>query len=162
VAIILTVNHRPYQVSDTERVITVFHSSIHSLAAPFYNAEQLTAWAPDEMDVARWQKRFASLHTIIAEHGGVIAGFVSYEDNGHLDLLFTHPDFARQGVATRLYKQAEAAMLVAGASRVFAEASLAARTFFESCGFEIDHEEEIECRGVPLRRFAMQKQICNE
>ena len=159
--IVLSVHHRSYQSSDFDHVLAVFHASIHSLAAPFYNAEQLAAWAPDEMDVARWQQRLASLHTIVAEHDGVMAGFVSYEDNGHLDLLFTHPDFARQGVATRLYKQAEAAMLVAGASRVFTEASLAARAFFESCGFEIDHEEVVECRGLPLRRFSMQKQICN-
>ena len=111
------------------------------------------------MDAGRWRQRLASVHTIVAEHNGVIAGFASYEHSGHLDLLFTHPAFARRGVATGLYRRVESALLAAGVSRVFTEASLAARPFFERCGFEIDSEEIVECRGEQLRRYAMHKQL---
>jgi putative acetyltransferase len=103
--------------------------------------------------------RFGSFYTIVAEHDGFSAGFASYEYSGHLDLLFTHPTFARQGVAMRLYRRAESAMLAAGVSRVFTEASLAARPLFEHCGFEIDCEEIVECRGAQLRRYTMHKLI---
>jgi putative acetyltransferase len=150
---------RPYETSDLEQVMDVYRESIHTLAAPFYSAEQLAAWAPQKADAGRWRQRLASVHTIVAEHDKVIAGFVSYEHGGHLDFLFTHPAFARQGVATRLYRRAESAMLAADVSRVFTEASLAARPFFERCGFEIDHEEIVECRGAQLRRYVMHKQI---
>jgi putative acetyltransferase len=150
---------RSYETSDLERVIEVYRASIHSLAAPFYTAEQLEAWAPQKTDAGRWQERLAKVHTIVAEHEGTIAGFASYELNGHLDLLFTHPSFARQGIATRLYGRVESAMIAAGVSRAFTEASLAARPFFERCGFEVDHEELVECRGAQLRRYAMHKQI---
>ena len=150
---------RPYETSDLEQVMAVYHASIHSLAADFYTAEQLAAWSPPTQDAVRWQKRLAPLRTIVAEHEGVIAGFASYELNGHLDLLFTHPAFARQGVATRLYRRAKAALIDAGVPRIFTEASLAARPFFERCGFRVDREELVDCGGVKLRRFVMHKEI---
>ena len=153
------VNIRPYQRSDLEQVIAVYGASIHSLAAPFYTAEQLDAWAPRNPHAGRWQQRLAALQTIIAEHDGILAGFASYELNGHLDLLFTHPTFARQGVATRLYRCVESALSAASVTRVFTKASLAARPFFERCGFQIDAEEIVECRGVQMRRYAMHKLI---
>ena len=137
----------------------MYGASVHSLAAPFYTAEQLAAWAPHAPDVGRWQQRLAPLHTVVAEHDGVIAGFASYELDGHLDFLYTHPAFARQGVATRLYRHVESALRAAAVSRVFTEASLAARPFFERCGFQVDVDELAECRGAQLRRYAMHKQI---
>jgi putative acetyltransferase len=155
------VNQRPYQPSDLSQVIEVYTASIRCLAAPFYTAEELAAWAPAVPDVVRWQQRLAPLHTIIAEHEGILAGFASYDHDGHLDLLYTHPDFARRSVATRLYFHVESALRTLGVWRVFTEASLAARPFFEHHGFELDTEELVECRGAHLRRFAMHKQLCN-
>jgi len=152
-------NLRPYAPTDLLRVVEVFGSSIHSLAAPFYTAEQLSAWAPTAPDIAGWERRLEALHTVIAEQNDIIAGFASYEDDGHLDLLFTHPAFARRGVATRLYLQVESALRTAQVAKIFTEASLAARPFFENHGFQVDAEELVERRGVQLRRFAMHKKI---
>jgi putative acetyltransferase len=151
---------RPYETSDLKQIMAVYHASIHSLAAPFYTAEQLDAWAPPKMDVERWRQRLASVRTIVAEDNGRIAGFASYELSGHLDFLFTHPAFARRGVAMRLYRLVESLMLAAGLSTVFTEASLAARPFFERQGFKVDAEEFSECRGQKLRRLRMSKKIC--
>ena len=152
-------NIRSFGLADLEQVIAVHGVSVHTLAAPFYTAEQLTAWAPQNPDVGLWRHRLASFHTIVAEHDGVVAGFVSYDLNGHLDLLYTHPAFARQGVATSLYRRVESALCAAGVSRVFTEASLAAQRFFEHCGFQTDVEELVDCGGVQLRRYVMHKQI---
>jgi putative acetyltransferase len=155
-------NERPYQPADLLCVVEVYGASIRLLAAPYYTAEQLSAWAgPSIPDGAYWRQRLAPLHTIVAEHDDILVGFGSYEDDGHLDFLFTHPDFARRGVATRLLQRIESAFRSAGVCRIFTEASLAARPFFEHHGFQVDAEELIECRGVQLRRFAMHKQIPN-
>ncbi|MSU62556.1 MAG: GNAT family N-acetyltransferase [Pedosphaera sp.] len=151
-------DERPYEPSDLEQIIAVYGASIHSLAAPFYTAEQLAAWAPQNPDVNRWQQRLASLHTIIMEHDGIIAGFASYQLDGYLDFLFTHPAFARKGVATRLCRRVEAGLSAATVSRVFTKASLVARLFFERRGFLVDFEELVECGGVQLRRYEMHKQ----
>ena len=154
-----SVHMRPYTQSDVESLIGVYTAAIHSLAAPYYTPEQLDAWAPPNQDAGKWRERLASVQTLVAEHDGIIAGFASYKLDGHLFLLFTHPNFARQGVATRLCRRVESALRATGVTRIFTEASLAGQPFFEHCGFELGLEELVECRGVRLRRFHMHKQI---
>src|SRR5580765_5819527 len=124
-------NLRPFESIDLPRVIEIYTASIRSLAAQYYTPEQIAAWAPVPPDAARWQKRLTLLHTIVAEFDGVLAGFASYTLEGYLDFLFTHPDFARRGVASRLYLSVEGALRAAGVSRVCTHASLAARPFFD-------------------------------
>lgn len=156
-------SERPYQPSDLPCIAATYKASIHTLAAPYYSPEQLAAWAPLEVpDLARWELRIAPLHTIVSEADGIVAGFASYTDDGYLDLLFVHPDYARRGVATRLCARVEAALRAGGATRVFTHASLAARPFFDRQGFHRDAEECVECRGTYLRRFAMHKSLCGE
>jgi putative acetyltransferase len=153
---------RPYDYTDLPRVMEIYTASIRSLAASYYSPEQIAAWAPVPPDAARWQERLSHLHTIVAETDGVLAGFASYTHDGYLDFLFTHPTFARRGVATRLYQRVELALRTVRAPRVTTHASLAARPFFDRHGFQLDAEEWIECRGAYLRRFAMHKQLRNE
>jgi putative acetyltransferase len=139
-----------------------YTASIRSLAAPYYSPEQIAAWAPVPPDPVRWEQRLSHLHTIVAESSGVLAGFASYTPDGYLDFLFTHPAFARLGVATSLYQRVESALRAVNVQRVTTIASLAARPFFDRQGFQLDGEECVECRGLFLRRFAMHKQLRNE
>lgn len=158
----LTVHVRPYNSTDLPSVVETYTASIHSLASSYYSAEQIAAWAPVATDAARWQERLSHLYTIVAESDRVIAGFASYTDAGYLDFLFTHPNFARRGVATNLYHCFESAVIALGVRTVTTHASLAARPFFDRQGFQLDAEEFAECRGVYLRRFAMHKQLVND
>jgi putative acetyltransferase len=152
-------NIRPYNTTDLSAVMETYKAAIHSLAAPYYSPEQLAAWAPVPPDAARWEERLSRLHTIVAESEGVVAGFTSYTHEGYLDFLFTHPAFARRGVATHLYGSAESAMRALGVQRVTTFASLAARPFFDRQGFQVERQELAECRGIFLQRFAMSKQL---
>ena len=153
---------RSYEPADLPGVIEIYTASIRSLAASYYSREQLAAWAPIPADTARWEKRLAPLCIIVAEIDGRLAGFASYTDGGYLDHLFTDPAFARRGVATGLYQCVEEALRAGGAPKVTTLASLAGRPFFDRQGFRVDREENVECRGVYLRRFAMHKPIGNE
>jgi putative acetyltransferase len=153
------VNLRPFQPPDLEQVIGVYRAAIHTLAAPFYTAEELSAWVPQQMDADKWRQRLASVRAIVAEEGGAVAGFLTYDLTGHIDMLFIHPRFARQGLATRLYLDAEGELRKAPISTVFAEASRAGRPFFERQGFQVDAEEFSECRGQKLHRLRMSKKI---
>src|SRR5207248_10780966 len=111
-------NERPYESADLPSVIETYTASIRLLAAPYYTPEQIAAWAPIPPDTARWQERLSHLHTIVAESDGVLAGFASYTHDGYLDFLFTHPAFARRGVATKLYQHVESALRAVSAPRV--------------------------------------------
>lgn len=153
------VNERPYASSDLPGVMETYTAAIRTLAAPYYTPEQIAVWAPVPPDAARWEERLARLHTIVAESDGVLAGFTSYTQEGYLDFLFTHPAFARRGVASRLYQRVESALHTAGTPCVTTRASLVSRPFFERHGFQLDGEECIECRGVWLRWFAMHKPL---
>ncbi len=153
---------RPYESKDLPSVIETYTTSIRCLAAPYYSPEQLAAWAPSPSDARRWQERLARLHTIVAESRGAVAGFASYTLEGYLDFLFTHPTFARRGVASLLYGHVESALRAAGTPCISAHVSLAARPFFDRHSFQLDDEECVECRGAYLRRFAMHKQLRNE
>jgi putative acetyltransferase len=153
----LQLKTRPRKADDLAALIATYSASIRELAAPYYSPEQIAAWAPVTPDLARWEERLAALSTVVAESDGFLAGFVSYRHGGYLDLLCTHPTYARCGVGSLLYRTAESALRRLGIARITTHASLAARRFFEQQSFSVDAEECVECRGVLLRRFAMHK-----
>lgn len=153
---------RPYSESDLEAVARLFTDSVHHLADKYYDPDQLAAWAPQPPDLSSWAARLASVETLVAEIDGKLAGFISYELNGHIDLLFTSPMECRRGVASELFRHAEAALAGRGASELFTEASLAARPFFERFGFKITEEQRVQRNGVTLVRYAMRKSLVNQ
>src|SRR5437764_737275 len=144
-------NERPYESADLPSVIETYTASIRVLAAPYYSPEQIAAWAPIPPDAARWEERLAHLHTIVTESNGVLAGFASYTLEGYLDFLFTHPEFARHGVASNLYHRVESALRAVNTPRVTNLASLPARPFFNGHGFHLDRVKRVACRGHYLR-----------
>ena len=77
-------------------------------------------------------------------------------------MMFVHARFQGRGVATALLRQVEAAALEAGLSRVFTEASITARPFFLSRGFELIAEQTVECEGQWLTNFRMHKRLARD
>ena len=151
---------RDYREDDAEGLAAVFTDSVHALAAPAYAAGQRSAWAPVPPDVRGWRTRFGVLRTIVAEEGGVLLGFISYERDGHIDLLYTAPAAARKGVASALLAEAVARLSAAGeATELFTEASLVAVPFFLRHGFAITEDQVVVRRGVSFRRCAMRRRV---
>lgn len=150
---------RPYMQTDFEAVVSLFTASVHGLAENHYNAEQIAAWAPVRPDLTAWQERLKRLSTIVADDHGELAGFLSYEPDGHIDLLFIAPHRARCGVASMLYSEAESALISTGVKVLHTEASLVARPFFERRGFSVQDEQVVNRQGATLRRYAMRKPI---
>ncbi|MCO6412681.1 MAG: GNAT family N-acetyltransferase [Thiogranum sp.] len=149
---------RRYRAADTEGLAAVFTSSVHALAVDQYDAAQRHAWASLPPDLDEWRQRFEGLHTIVAEEAGSYLGFISYEENGHIDLLYTAPGAARKGVASALLREAVTQLSTAGDTpELFTEASLVAVPFFSRHGFEITEEQTLVRRGVSFQRFAMRR-----
>lgn len=150
---------RPCQPPDLEPLLALFTASVHGLGRAHYDPAQLAAWAPPAPDLAGWKQRLERAHTLVAEVDGQLAGFLSCQLDGHIDLLFVAPDHARRGVATRLFAQAQAMLVAAGIRELTTEASLVARPFFERQGFIVHETQSVERQGVVLRRHAMRKQL---
>jgi putative acetyltransferase len=150
---------RSYRESDVEAIAELFTASVHELACRHYDATQLAAWAPRPPDLNGWVARLAGLKTLVAEVDMKLAGFISYEQSGHIDLLYVSPLHSCHGIASALYRRAEAALCSDGVSELFTEASKTARPFFERQGFHVIEEQTIKRRGVSFVRFGMRKSI---
>ena len=150
---------RSYREANLAAIADLFTASVHSLAVGHYDAVQRAAWAPQPPDLTYWRERLRSMQTLIAEEDGALAGFIAYEQNGHIDLLFTAPEYARRGVASLLYRHVESALLILGVEALFTEASLVARPFFERQGFRVEEEQHVKVRGAWFRRYAMRKPV---
>lgn len=150
---------RAYPVSDLSGLVDLFNASVHGLTGDQYPAAQRSAWAPDAPDLAEWGKRLQKGHVYVAEMGAALAGFIAYESDGHIDLLYTSPDHAGRGVASALMHYAESALKSRGRDQVYTEASRVARRFFEHQGFQVEEEQTLLRNGVELPGFAMRKKL---
>ena len=155
---------RPYTHADLGAVAQLFTDAIHGLAVSHYDEVQRAAWAPRPPDLSLWERRLKPIQVLVAqdaENGDALLGFIGYENNGHIDLMFTSPTAARRGIASRLLGRAEAALRTFDVQELFTEASLLGRPFFERQGFTVKEEQHIELRGAQFRRFAMVKAMAH-
>jgi len=150
---------RRHNEADLRSLAELFTETVWRVNIRDYSLEQIAAWAPQSPDLDWWRKRVAGLSFWIAELDGCLAGFCGLGPDGHLDLLYTDYRFQRRGVARSLYQQVEADARTAGIRRLFTEASITARPFFEAMGFRVLREQHVELRGVTFRNYAMEKSI---
>ncbi|MEC7816575.1 MAG: GNAT family N-acetyltransferase [Pseudomonadota bacterium] len=150
---------RGYRIQDLSPLVRLFTESVHQLTATAYDETQRYAWASRTPHLDTWRDRLDLLETLIAEDGENLAGFISFEPNGHIDLIFTAPNYARKGVASALYQEAENRLSKAGVKELMTEASVVARPFFERQGFTVEEEQRVTVRGVHMLRFAMRKRL---
>jgi putative acetyltransferase len=153
---------RAYTDADLAAVAQLFTNAIHGLAVSHYDEAQRKAWAPQPPDLGIWERRLKPLKVLVAQdakNADALLGFVGYEEDGHIDLMFTSPSAARRGVASQLLGRAEAALRGLGVAGLYTEASLLGRPFFARRGFTVKEEQHIELRGAQFRRFAMVKAL---
>jgi putative acetyltransferase len=150
---------RLYEKRDLQAVAALYTDSVHQLTGSRYNLEQREAWAPMPPDLKQWRFRLRSLHTLVADVRTQVVGFLSYQPDGYIDLLYVKPGFERTGIATRLYKCVEEILVKSGVGSAYTEASLIARPFFKGCGFHATTFEEIKRGSAILQRWVMYKSL---
>jgi putative acetyltransferase len=150
---------RPLRSTDIVTMIEVFRASVRLTARRDYSEEQVRAWAPDEIDADTWAKRYDTRLAWVAEIETHVVGFIELKARGHLDMLYVHPAHQRQGVATALLAQLEAAAREEGAETLFTEASITARPFFERRGFILIAPQTVTVRGERFVNFRMEKRL---
>ena len=148
---------REFRPTDLEDVVALFTASVRGLAAGDYKEQQLQAWAPEPADLEHWRRKIDGQNLLLAEQDGELLGMVGYEDDGHVDVLFTHPDHARQGVAGQLHHEAVRLLGQNGVRELFTESSEVARPFFERHGYVVEQREVVVARGVELHRYRMRR-----
>lgn len=148
---------RAYRPTDLDCVIAIFVGAIREVAARDYDAAQIEGWA--QVDRQRWAVRRLSRPTWIALFGQKPVGFSDLEPDGHLDMMFVHPDHQGVGVASALLAAVEAAAGAQGLPRIFTEASITAKPFFARRGFSVLGPQLVGAPGQQLMNFRMEKRL---
>ena len=146
---------RLYQPGDAREIADLFHDAIHAIGPEYYLPELLEAWAPTPPDYVHWQRRLDMKQPFVAQIGQKIVGFIELDPDGHIDCMYTHKDYQRQGIAGQLYEHLKTMAVQKGIQRLDVEASKLAKPFFETRGFQVVKENVIERRGQQLTNHSM-------
>lgn len=150
---------RTYDISDTEEIMQLFYETIHKVNIRDYTQEQVDAWAPANIETEVWMRRLKNKFTYVAEKEKKIIGFAQLEDKGYIDCFYCHKDFQGQGIGTQLLEQIESKARYLGLKKLFTEASITAKPFFESKKFLVVNQQTVELRGQKFTNFLMAKII---
>lgn len=143
----------------------LFYETVHSINAVDYPIEQLNAWAPiDEIEVKleNWRESLSDNYAYVAEIDNKIIGFCDINDSGHLDRLYIHMDFQKQGISTTLVYEIESKAKEIDLYEISTEASITAKTFFERQGYQVIKSQIVELSNVPLINYRMIKKLNSE
>ena len=150
---------RPYEARDAASLVGLFRASVRSIAARDYTPSQILAWAPDLIDEAQFGQRCESKSTWVAKVEERVAGFTELEPDGHVDMLYVHPDFQRRGVARALLQHVEKSARATDLRRLYTEASITARPVFEAMGFRVIVPQTVTVRGESMTNYRMEKRL---
>ncbi len=150
---------REFDSSDTEEIMQLFYGTVHKINIRDYSSEQVDAWAPKNMDSAQWSDRLQSCMTYVAEEEGKVIGFAELEKTGHIGCFYCHADYQAMGVGTKLLNQIQLTAKNLGLQKLFTEASITAKQFFERKGFRVITAQEVERRGIKFINYVMEKDI---
>ena len=132
---------RPYRSEDLDTLSALFKSSMRRIAGRDYTSAQMTG------------------PTWVAEIAGTIVGVAGLEPDGRIDLMYVDANHEGRGVASALLHAIEAAAREKRVARLFAEASLTARPFFERRGFRESAPQTGAVNGEAIVNCRMEKVI---
>ena len=148
---------RAYRPEDRDAVINVFVRAIRESAIRDYSPAQTDAWAGVDRIDARSALDDRLIWVAVVDE--LIIGFTDLEPSGHLDRMYVHPEHEGRGVASALLNHLEDAARRQGLTKLFTEASITAKPFFERRGFEVLTAQVVEFRGEKFTNFKMEKHL---
>lgn len=148
---------RLFEAQDVEQIARLFHETVRDVNIRDYSDQQVRAWAPDNIHFRNWLEICSNRFTVVADDEGVIAGFGELEPNGHIDCFYCHKAYQRCGVGRQIYQAIEAQAIELSISRLFTEASITAKPFFQRMGFSVIKAQEVTRRSETFINYAMEK-----
>jgi putative acetyltransferase len=147
---------RRYHPDDAPALLELFRDTIRRINSGDYAPHQIRAWASDDIDPVYWADRFIGRFVVVAEEAGRPVGFAELEANGHIDRVFVSADHQRQGLGKMMLTAIVEETRRRGFTRLFTEASITARPFFEAQGFTVLAPQLVSCRGAEFINYRME------
>ena len=139
--------------ADAAALAAIFRRAILAIDSRHYGAAEKKAWLTGGDDVGRWQERISHGFIQVATGRGRPLGFIEYlPELGHVDCLFTDPDYQRRGIASALLATV---LATASVDILTADVSKAALAFFEQRGFRRQRENHVQRFGLRLVNYRM-------
>ena len=148
-----SIDIRPATSADAAALAAIFRRAILAIDPRHYGAAEKKAWLAGGTDVGRWQERIGRGFIQVATGRGRPLGFIEYlPEPGHVDCLFTDPDYQRQGIASALLATV---LATASVDILTADVSKAALAFFEQRGFRRQRENQVRRSGLRLVNYRL-------
>jgi putative acetyltransferase len=153
---------RPLLPDDIPVLAAIFVASIEELTEDDYSEAQREAWASRAEDEGAFAARLNGQLTLVATIRSSPVGFASLKGNDLLDMLYVHPGFARQGVASALCDALEKLAAARGATALTTEASDTAEPFFARRGYVGERRNTVTVGDEWLTNTTMTKSLGGE
>jgi putative acetyltransferase len=152
---------RPAVPNDAEAIAAVYERAVRGIGAKDYSAEQVRAWIGVGAHADRFRARLSDGRRgwVAVDDQDRPQAFIDLEDDGHIDFLYAAPEAAGTGVAGRLLDELEAAARASGMTRLYVEASEAARRFFLKRGYAVSARRDFDIEGVAIHNYAMERTL---
>ncbi|RIJ23473.1 GNAT family N-acetyltransferase [Henriciella barbarensis] len=150
---------RAYRTGDAARLAEIFRAAILELGSRDYSAEQVAAWAGPYVTAERLHEKYSDGRTtfIAVDETDTAIAFSDLEADGHVDMLYCHPDHAGRGIGSALLAAIETEARKTGMARLHTEASETARPVFARAGYIALLRRRLEIDGVALHNWKMEK-----
>ena len=152
---------RSFAASDADACWRLFQDTVRRINRRDYSSEQIDAWARGRASPESWYRRFEDKVAYVVLHDEAIAGFADMNHGGYLDRLFVSADHQRMGIATMLIDAIEAKATEWQLPRIHTQASVTAKPFFLSRGYIVVTEQSVDCGGVRLTNFVMERTLAS-
>ena len=150
---------RKYHPGEERELWQLFFATIHNVNIRDYTAEQVRAWAPEQIDEQLWRERIRSMNPYVCVVDNQIAGYAGLLPTGYIDHFYVHHQRQGQGVGKLLYAAIEAEARDRHVDELTADVSITARPFFTARGFTVVVPQEVARGKSVLRNFKMVKQL---
>lgn len=140
-------------------IADLFYLCVHSIDKKIYSQSKLNAWAPYPVDYDKWQQRSLKQKPFLAFVDKTLVGFIELEYDGYINCFYVHPDFQRRGIGNALLQFIMEEAKNKRLERIYVDASLVAKDFFQEKGFLLIRENCVLKGNESLSNFTMKKDL---
>ncbi|WP_372933246.1 GNAT family N-acetyltransferase [Shewanella putrefaciens] len=169
VTLVRQVEIQPYQPKYAQAISELFHLCVHNIKHERYSQTQLNAWSKAPRSAKHWHLRLSRsqawiiLVTSAESLSKICVGFINVETDyyhrGYIDSFYIHPDWQRQGLGERIYRELEQWAKGQGYASLSVDASYLSKGLFTQLGFVQIQRNYQQKLGQVLTSFYMTKKL---